>query len=81
MVSKRDIILPVKNNQKIEIKIKKPSYEVSAPVRYGENIGRADIYADNKLLFTEALVSKQAVQKKNNFKINLEKIKNLLVKY
>lgn len=81
MVSKRDIIVPVKNNQKIEVKIKKPLYEVSAPVHDGENIGRADIYADNKLLFTEALVSKQAVYKKNNFKINFEKIKNLIVKY
>ncbi|MBU3180438.1 D-alanyl-D-alanine carboxypeptidase family protein [Clostridium psychrophilum] len=81
MISKRDIIVPVKNNQKIEVKIKKPLYEASAPVRCGENIGRADIYADNKLLFTEALVSKQAVYKKNNFKINFEKIKNLIVKY
>ena len=81
MVSKRDIIVPVKNNQKIEVKIRKPSHEASAPVRDGENVGRADIYADNKLLFTEALVSKQDVYKKNNFKINLEKIKNLIVKY
>ncbi len=81
MVSKRDIIVPVKNGQKMEVKIKKPLFEVYAPIEFGENIGRADVYADNKLLFTEALVAKKAVDKKNNFRINFEKIKNLIVKY
>ncbi|MCB2292013.1 D-alanyl-D-alanine carboxypeptidase [Clostridium algoriphilum] len=81
MVSKRDIIVPIKNNQKIEVKIKKPLYEVYAPIDDGENIGRADIYANNKLLFTEALVTKKRVNKKNNFRMNFDKIKNLFVKY
>ena len=79
IVSKRDIIIPVKKDQNIEVKIKKPLYEVCAPVKVGEKIGRVDIYADDKLLFTEALVAKNSVEKKNNFKGNFNKIKDWLI--
>lgn len=77
IVSKRDIIIPVKNNQNTEVKIKKPLYEVYAPVKEGEKIGRVEIYVDDKLLFTEALVAKNSVHRKNDFKAKFKKIKDL----
>lgn len=79
ITSKRDIIIPVKNDQSIEVKIKKPLYEVSAPIEAGENIGRVDVYANDKLLFTEALIAKNSVKRKNNLSIKFEKIKNLII--
>jgi len=79
LVSKKDIIIPVKNGQKIEVKIKKPKYQVYAPLNKGENIGRADVYVNNKLVLTEALISKKSVNKKNNFSIKFDEIKNLII--
>ncbi len=78
IVSKRDIIIPVKKDQSIEVKIRKPLYEIYAPVHGGEKIGRIDVYANDKLLFTEALVAKNSVEHKNNFRRKFEKIKNFL---
>lgn len=78
IVSKRDIIIPVKKDQSIEVKIRKPLYEIYAPVHAGEKIGRIDVYANDKLLFTEALVAKNSVEHKNNFRRKFEKIKNFL---
>lgn len=79
IVSKKDIIIPVKNNQKINFKIIKPLYKVYAPVLQGENVGRIDVYADDKLLLTQALVSKKSVIKKSNLKIKFNEIKNLFI--
>ena len=78
IVSKRDIIIPIKKDQNIEVKIKKPLYQVYAPVQGGEKIGRVDIYANDKLLFTEALVAKKTVERKNDLRRKLEKIMNLI---
>ena len=78
IVSKRDIIIPVKNDQNIQVKIKKPLYEVYAPVHEGDKVGRVDVYVDKKRLFTEALVAKNSVEKKNNLRLKFEKIKNLI---
>ena len=55
IVSKRDVIIPVRKDQKVEVKIRKPLYEIYAPIHEGEEVGRIDVYANNKLLFTEAL--------------------------
>jgi len=74
IVSKGDIIIPVKNDEKIVVKIKKPLYEVSAPVHKGEKIGRVEIYANNKLLYAEALVAKNSVERENVFRQKLNKI-------
>ncbi|MCB2355397.1 D-alanyl-D-alanine carboxypeptidase family protein [Clostridium estertheticum] len=79
IVSKKDIIIPVKNDQKIEIKVKKPLYEVYAPVHQGEKIGRLDVYANNKLLLTESLVSKSSAYSKTNFRFIFNKIKNFIL--
>ncbi|MBU3074057.1 D-alanyl-D-alanine carboxypeptidase [Clostridium estertheticum] len=79
IVSKKDIIIPVKNDQKIEIKVKKPLYEVYAPVHQGEKIGRLDVYANNKLLLTESLVSKSSVYSKTNFRFRFNKIINFIL--
>ncbi|MBU3189176.1 D-alanyl-D-alanine carboxypeptidase family protein [Clostridium bowmanii] len=78
MVSKRDIIIPVKNDESIEVKIKKPLYEVSAPVNLGDKIGRVEIYANNKLMFTEALVANNSVKRENMFKQRIHEIVNLI---
>lgn len=78
IVSKRDIIIPIKKDQNIEVKIKKPLYQVYAPVQGGEKIGRVDIYANDKLLFTEALVAKKTVERKNDLRRKFDKIKNLI---
>ncbi|MBU3110693.1 D-alanyl-D-alanine carboxypeptidase family protein [Clostridium lacusfryxellense] len=79
LVSGKDIIIPVKNNQNITYKIKKPLYKVYAPVKKGENVGRMEIYADNKLLLTQALVAKDYANKKSNFIIKINEIKNLFI--
>ncbi|HEY8892456.1 MAG TPA: D-alanyl-D-alanine carboxypeptidase family protein [Clostridium sp.] len=79
LVSNKDIIIPVKEDEKIEFKIKKPLYKVYTPIQAGQNVGRIEIYANNKLLYTQALVSKNEVKKKSNFKQNLDKIKNLII--
>ncbi|MBX4259112.1 D-alanyl-D-alanine carboxypeptidase [Clostridium estertheticum] len=79
LVSKKDIIIPVKNDQKIEIKVKKPLYEVYAPILQGEKIGRLDVYANNKLLLTESLVSKSSAYSKTNFRFRFNKIKNFIL--
>jgi D-alanyl-D-alanine carboxypeptidase len=75
IISKKDIIIPVKKEAKLEVQIKKPLYEVSAPLGEGQKIGRVDVYENNKLLFTEELVSKNAVEKKGVFKGRFNKIK------
>ncbi|WP_253198916.1 D-alanyl-D-alanine carboxypeptidase family protein [Clostridium estertheticum] len=79
LVSKKDIIIPVKNDQKIEIKVKKPLYEVYAPILQGEKIGRLEVYANNKLLLTESLVSKSSAYSKTNFRFRFNKIKNFIL--
>lgn len=79
IVSKRDIIIPVKKGVDMEVKVKKPLYDVCAPVQEGVSIGRVDIYGNNKLLFREGLVAKNSVEKKNNFLQKLQKIKNLII--
>ncbi|MBU3142168.1 D-alanyl-D-alanine carboxypeptidase family protein [Clostridium sp. CF012] len=79
LVSKRDIIIPVKKDGKIEIKIKKPLYEIMAPVKLGEKIGRVDVYSNSKLLFTEALITKNSVAKKNIFRQKFDKIVNFII--
>ncbi|MBW9147528.1 D-alanyl-D-alanine carboxypeptidase [Clostridium sp. CM028] len=79
IVSKRDIIIPVKNNQKIEFKIRKPLNEIYAPIHEGEEVGRIDVYANNKLLFTEALVAKNSIKKKNKVRQEFDKIKDLII--
>jgi D-alanyl-D-alanine carboxypeptidase (penicillin-binding protein 5/6) len=76
IVSKRNIIIPVEKDAKIEAKIIKPLHDVSAPISKGEKVGRVDIYQNNKLLFTEALVTKNAVEEKNFLKDRLSKIKS-----
>ncbi|MGH4138045.1 D-alanyl-D-alanine carboxypeptidase family protein [Clostridium sp.] len=78
IVSGRDITIPVKNDESIEVKIKKPLYEVNAPVNLGDKIGRVEIYANNKLLFTEALVAKNSVRKETAFKQKIHKIVNYI---
>ncbi|MBK5240743.1 D-alanyl-D-alanine carboxypeptidase family protein [Clostridium sp.] len=79
IVSERDIIIPVVKDSKIEAKIKKPLYDVYAPINEGEKVGRVDIYQNSKLLFTEALVAKNAVQKKNFIKDRFSKIKSFFL--
>ncbi|MBZ9635892.1 D-alanyl-D-alanine carboxypeptidase family protein [Clostridium sp. FP1] len=79
IASKGDIIVPVKKDENIEIKIKKPLYEIIAPVQLGEKLGRVDIYSNNKLLFTQALVAKNSVARKNMFRQKLDEIVNLII--
>jgi len=79
IISNKDIIIPVKKDVDIEVKIKKPLFDVYAPLKQGERLGRVDIYGDNKLLYTEALVAKNSVDKKNDFMRKLHKIKNLFI--
>ncbi len=63
----------------MKYKIKKPLYKVYAPVLKGENVGRIEVYADNKLLLTQALVAKDYANKKSNFLIKINEIKNLFI--
>ncbi|HEY5588109.1 MAG TPA: D-alanyl-D-alanine carboxypeptidase family protein [Candidatus Paceibacterota bacterium] len=79
IVSTRDIIIPVKKDESIEIKIKKPLYDIIAPVQVGDKVGRVDIYSNSKLLFTEALVAKNSVAKKNVFRQKFDKIVNFVI--
>ncbi|MCB2297032.1 D-alanyl-D-alanine carboxypeptidase family protein [Clostridium tagluense] len=79
IASKGDIIIPVKKDENIEIKIKKPLYEIIAPVQLGEKLGRVDIYSNNKLLFTQALVAKNSVAKKNVFRQKVDEIVNFII--
>jgi D-alanyl-D-alanine carboxypeptidase (penicillin-binding protein 5/6) len=79
IVSKKDIIIPVKKGTDVEVKVKKPLYDVCAPVQEGVNIGRVDIYGNNKLLFTEGLVAKNSVERKNNLMRKFHKIKNFII--
>ena len=79
IVSARDIIIPVKLDENIEIKIKKPMYEIIAPVKLGDKVGRVDVYSNGKLLFTEALIAKNSVERKNVFKQKFDKIVNFII--
>ncbi|MGH4125647.1 MAG: D-alanyl-D-alanine carboxypeptidase family protein [Clostridium sp.] len=78
IVSARDIIIPMKKDEDIEVKIKKPLYEIIAPVQVGQKVGRVDIYSNSKLLFTEALIAKNAVTRKNMFRQKIDKIVNFI---
>ena len=79
IISKRDIIIPVKKDEDIQIKVKKPLYEVCAPIQEGQKVGRVEIYTNNKLLFTEALVAKNSVERKNSIRGKFHKIKDLII--
>ncbi|MCB2288441.1 D-alanyl-D-alanine carboxypeptidase [Clostridium sp. CS001] len=79
IVSKKDIVIPVKKGVNIEVKVKKPLYDVYAPLKQGEGIGMVEIYGDNKLLFTEGLVAKNSVDRKNSLMLKLHKIKKLII--
>ena len=76
LMCKRDIIIPIKNDETFEVKIKKPLYKINAPVQAGQKVGRADIYLNNKLVFTEALVAKNSVARKNVVRQNIDRILN-----
>ena len=79
IVSKRDIIIPVKKDVNIQVRIKKPLYEVSAPVQAGEKVGRVEVYGDDKLIFTEALSANNTIKIENSFKRKFNKIKQLII--
>lgn len=79
IVSKRDIIIPIRKGVNMEVKVKKPLYDIYSPIRQGEGIGQVEIYGDNKLLFTEGLVAKNSVDRKNGLILKLHKIKNLII--
>ncbi|MBZ9687987.1 D-alanyl-D-alanine carboxypeptidase [Clostridium estertheticum] len=79
IVSARDIIIPVKVDENIDIKIKKPLYEIIAPIKLGEKVGRVEVYSNSKLLFTEALVAKNTVPRKNMFSRKFDKIVNFII--
>ncbi|MGH4120007.1 D-alanyl-D-alanine carboxypeptidase family protein [Clostridium sp.] len=79
VVSQRDIVIPVVKDAKIETVIVKPLYDVYAPISEGEKVGRVDVYQNNKLLFTEALVAKNSVEKKNFLRGRLSKIKSFFL--
>lgn len=79
IICKKDIIIPVKKDQKIEVKIKKPLYEISSPVSKGQKIGRVEIYSNDKLLFTESLIAKSSVESKNKFIQIFYKIKKKII--
>lgn len=79
IISKRDIIIPVKKDENVEVKIRKPIYEIIAPVKEGEKLGRVDVYSNNKLLLTEALVAKNSVERKNIFRQKVDEIVNLII--
>jgi len=79
LISKKDIIIPVKNNQKIQVKIRKPLYGVSAPVYNGEDIGRVDVYANDKLVYTEALACKNTIKRKHDLKEKFDQIKDFII--
>jgi len=79
LISPRDIIIPVKVDENIEIKIKKPLYDIVAPVKLGEKVGRVEVYSNGKLMFTEALVAKNFVIRKNIFKEKLDDIVKFVI--
>lgn len=79
IVSERDIIIPVKVNENVEVKIKKPLYQIIAPVKKGEKVGRVEIYSNKKLLFSEALVSKNSVMRKNILREKIDKLLNFII--
>lgn len=79
LVSKRDIIIPVKNDETFEVKIKKPLYRIIAPVKAGQKVGRVDVYLNSNLVFTEALVAKNSVARKNVVRHNIDRILNFFV--
>ena len=79
IASKKDIIIPVKKGVDIEVRVKKPLYDVCAPIKQGECIGRVEIYGNNKILFTEGLVAKNFVEKEGYLKRKIYKIKSLLI--
>lgn len=78
LVSKDDIIIPIKNDSKIRFEIKKPLYTIAAPIQQGSKIGRIDVYSDDKVLFTQALIAKETVEKQNFFKGKFDSIINLV---
>ena len=77
IVSKKDIIIPIKKDDNIDVKIVKPLYDINAPVKIGEKIGRVEIYSNKKLLLTESLVSKNSVNSKSKFIQRFHKVVNL----
>ena len=79
LVCKRDVIIPVKKDENIEVKIKKPLYEITAPIYEGQKLGRVDIYSNNKLVFTEALAAKNSVKRKNVLRQKLDRIVDLII--
>jgi D-alanyl-D-alanine carboxypeptidase (penicillin-binding protein 5/6) len=78
LVSKDDIIIPIKNDSKIRVEIKKPLYTIAAPIQKGSKIGRIDIYSNDKVLFTQSLIAKETVEKKSFFKGKFDKIFNIV---
>jgi D-alanyl-D-alanine carboxypeptidase (penicillin-binding protein 5/6) len=78
LVSKDDIIIPIKNDSKIRVEIKKPLYTIAAPIQQGSKMGRIDIYSNDKVLFTQSLIAKETVEKKSFFKGKFDKIIKLV---
>ena len=62
----------------LRLKLKSHYMRLYAPVQVGEKVGRVDIYSNNKLLFTEALVAKNYVARKNVIRQKFDKILNLI---
>lgn len=75
LVCNKDIVMPIGKDESYEVKIVKPK-TLPTKIEKGMNIGRVNIYKNNKLFTSEVLKSKDTVSSKKDNIIN-----NIIDKY
>lgn len=68
LVTSEDVIIPVKDDTKYEVKIVKPNYKLEGPISKGSKVGSLEIYADGKKIYTKALESDTEVKGKRKIR-------------
>lgn len=64
----RDIIVPLKQGSNYQVKINVPQDKIFVPVPKGSYMGCLNIYEDDKLVFSEALVNDDDIKSQSNIK-------------
>ena len=69
LVTNDDVIVPVSQDNNYEVKIIKPNYKVTGPIKKGSKLGSLAVYENDKKIYSTNLESNNDVERKGIFKI------------
>ncbi|WP_250815081.1 D-alanyl-D-alanine carboxypeptidase family protein [Clostridium swellfunianum] len=64
LLAEEDIIIPVKQGLDYEVKVIKPNYEITGPIKKDFKLGNVDIYTEGKKIYSKPLIADRNINKK-----------------